>query len=349
MDRRDFLKAGLVLGGAAALGALPRPPRSTRHPVRGRHSVLDGPPGDSGIDTIVICMMENRSFDSYLGWLAATTSYLEHGRSLYGANFAVNGNSFQQLPGPGRHAGRHVPARAVPRRRPVARVRPPRPGPRLERRPRRARRRLPRARERQRHLRARLLRGAKTSRCTSALARRFIVCDDWHASVLGPTYPNREYLMSGQSGGNKTNDVPADARRLRSGTTSSTASPRAGVSGRPSTTATSRSSLLWGSRMNPHVAHRSRLTTTTRPPGNLPNVSFVTPSFVGDERAPTTIRTVTRAPRSGSSATCSQSFAKSPHWHNGLFVLTYDEWGGFFDHVAPPHLRRRPRQHERRR
>ena len=44
------------------------------------HSVLDGAPGDSGIDTVVICMMENRSFDSYLGWLARDESYLDHGR-----------------------------------------------------------------------------------------------------------------------------------------------------------------------------------------------------------------------------------------------------------------------------
>ena len=30
------------------------------------------------------------------------------------------------------------------------------------------------------------------------------------------------------------------------------------------------------------------------------------------------------------------AFARSPQWHRGLFVVTYDEWGGFFDHVAPP-------------
>ncbi len=33
-----------------------------------------------------------------------------------------------------------------------------------------------------------------------------------------------------------------------------------------------------------------------------------------------------------------QAFAESPCWENGLFLLTYDEWGGFFDHVAPPVL-----------
>jgi hypothetical protein len=32
------------------------------------------------------------------------------------------------------------------------------------------------------------------------------------------------------------------------------------------------------------------------------------------------------------------AFARSPQWHNGLFVLTYDEWGGFYDHRRPPQL-----------
>ena len=33
-----------------------------------------------------------------------------------------------------------------------------------------------------------------------------------------------------------------------------------------------------------------------------------------------------------------RAFVESPHWERGLFVLTYDEHGGFFDHVAPPVL-----------
>ena len=32
------------------------------------------------------------------------------------------------------------------------------------------------------------------------------------------------------------------------------------------------------------------------------------------------------------------AFVQSPQWHRGLFVLCYDEWGGFFDHVRPPIL-----------
>jgi phospholipase C len=69
--------------------------------------------------------------------------------------------------------------------------------------------------------------------------------------------------------------------------------------------------------------------------GHLPHVSFVEPAYIGDLRsddhplgdpraAQAFVRDVFRA------------FVRSPQWHNGLFILTYDEWGGFFDHVAPP-------------
>ena len=35
----------------------------------------------------------------------------------------------------------------------------------------------------------------------------------------------------------------------------------------------------------------------------------------------------------------SQAFhavAAGPDWSSTVFIVTYDEWGGFFDHVAPP-------------
>src|SRR2546430_6316256 len=43
---------------------------------------------------------------------------------------------------------------------------------------------------------------------SAQLAREFTVFDRWHASVLGPTYPNRAYLHSGQSGDYKSNMLP---------------------------------------------------------------------------------------------------------------------------------------------
>src|SRR5215468_6769700 len=98
MDRREFLRLGAMAGAAGVLasctgstGKAKPAPRSTTTSAPRLESVLDGAPAESGIDTVVILMMENRSFDSYFGWLARDEQYLERGRSRYGAQFAVNG------------------------------------------------------------------------------------------------------------------------------------------------------------------------------------------------------------------------------------------------------------------
>ena len=33
---------------------------------------------------------------------------------------------------------------------------------------------------------------------------------------------------------------------------------------------------------------------------------------------------------------------RGPAWANTVFVINYDEWGGFFDHVPPPDTQRLP-------
>ena len=32
------------------------------------------------------------------------------------------------------------------------------------------------------------------------------------------------------------------------------------------------------------------------------------------------------------------AFMESPQWKRGALFIVYDEWGGFFDHVAPPRV-----------
>ena len=206
MERRDFLKAGLVLGGAAALGGcrlFPIPPS----PGARTHSIIDGAPGDSGIDTIVICMMENRSFDSYLGWLARDDKYLETGRKRYGNGFTVHGDQFQTYPDPNGAAVdtyRRVlypedsPFRGCDFRDPGhcwTHGRAQRDGGFL----------APGSRN---DLLALSYFEGQDLPMYAALARRFLVFDDWHASLLGPTNPNRLYLLSAQSGGTINNALP---------------------------------------------------------------------------------------------------------------------------------------------
>ena len=104
MDRRRFLRNATLGLGAVAVGpALSRlfggttAEAEASHPFLGG-SMLDAPAREAGIDHVVVLMMENRSFDHFLGWLASDETFLENGRSRYGELFRVHGDAGQELP-----------------------------------------------------------------------------------------------------------------------------------------------------------------------------------------------------------------------------------------------------------
>src|SRR6185503_17067203 len=69
--------------------------------------------------------------------------------------------------------------------------------------------------------------------------------------------------------------------------------------------------------------------------GTLPQFSMIDPQFFGsganDDHPDHDVQL-----GQALIATVFNALAKSPQWSKCLFVLTYDEHGGFFDHVAPP-------------
>src|SRR6266487_1166920 len=66
MDRRTFLTSTASAAGAVALGCRPGGPDSPR--ITSSLAALPDP-ASSGIEHVVVFMMENRSFDHFLGWL----------------------------------------------------------------------------------------------------------------------------------------------------------------------------------------------------------------------------------------------------------------------------------------
>lgn len=294
-------------------------------------SILDGLASDCPIDHVVVVMMENRSFDHWLGWLGQDQAWLDAGRSLYGADFSVTASLTQTYAGPdGDVATQHM-LELLAGGNPWRGCDHPDPGHGWD------------------HGRAQrdggfLAEGSRNDAFalgyylgddlpfTAQLARRFTVCDHSHASLLGPTYPNREYLHSGQSGGNTSNHLPLE----EGGFAWETIWDRLEAAGvahgyyytdLPTT-------LLWGTRMTPWASlvddYFQRCSD-----GTLPAVSFVDPGFLGGSRTDNHPHGDIRAGE-GFVRDVFTAFAESPHWENGLFVLTYDEWGGFYDHVAPP-------------
>jgi len=69
MRRRDFLRAAGVVGGAALLAGTGLAGCDDASSGTDDESILDHPARDCPIDTVVVLMMENRSFDHLLGWL----------------------------------------------------------------------------------------------------------------------------------------------------------------------------------------------------------------------------------------------------------------------------------------
>ena len=158
--------------------------------------------------------------------------------------------------------------------------------------------------------------------------------DQWHSSCLGPTYPNRAYLHSGQCGGNKVNVVPADT----GGYSWPSIWDRLGAAGVPAKYyGTDLPTIaLWGNRLvaynNPIDAYFSDAAA-----GALPNVVFVDPAFLTGNRTDDHPHADIRAGQAFIRDVFT-AFAESKHWKRGVFIVSYDEWGGFFDHVPPPIL-----------
>jgi phospholipase C len=159
-------------------------------------------------------------------------------------------------------------------------------------------------------------------------APAWTVLDRYFTAFMGPTYPNRLVAQAGQtdrlSNTLTASTLPAIWDRLSA----------AGLSGRnygdPITTA----QLLWGNRYMPIVRPMSAFFNDAAS-GSLPNVSFVDPDFIF---APSNSFHPPGDMRDGDAflASVYKAVTRSPAWSSTLLILTFDEWGGFFDHVVPP-------------
>lgn len=166
---------------------------------------------------------------------------------------------------------------------------------------------------------------------TWALADAYTSCDRYFSAVMGPTWPNRMYWHSGQSGGIQTNDLPTQ------GFDWPTIHHRLDEAG-----------VTWASYFGniPVVGFIQNLPGASErifnfgsffdhaQAGTLPQVVYIDPSFyVNDDHPP--IHPILGQELIASIYT---ALATSPQWPECTLVITYDEHGGFFDHVPPPKI-----------
>jgi phospholipase C len=208
------------------------------------------------------------------------------------------------------------------------------------------------------------------------LARQYCVCDRWYASIPGDTWPNRLYATAGTKADKVPGtalwshltdlpplrrlrsmplyDVPAFTRRLADDQwrwySHDPATLRLvdgryrdlGDPMRENFAFFDRHRVDWLTQRleSPIVGGRSFLDDAAA--GTLPQVSWIDPNFVdlsvletnsNDDHPPSDIR-------AGQAFVFDvyEALLHSPAWDDTMLIVTYDEHGGFYDHVTPPEL-----------
>ena len=78
------------------------------------------------------------------------------------------------------------------------------------------------------------------------------------------------------------------------------------------------------------VRSASQFVTDVRS-GNMASVSWVTPGSSGTDHPPGLVE-----PAENFVSSCVNAVMQSPYWASTAIFLTWDDWGGFYDHVPPP-------------
>jgi phospholipase C len=164
----------------------------------------------------------------------------------------------------------------------------------------------------------------------SALAREFTTFDRFFSSILGGTFANRFFVHSAQT------DRLENSLDLSTLPTIWDRLIEKGVSARYYFSDAS-FLWLWGARYLP-ISRTYEQFLDDAEAGTLPSVSFVDPRFIdeatgtsGDDHPFADIRV-----GDAFLAEIFDAVASGPDWASTVLIVTYDEWGGFFDHVAPP-------------
>ena len=172
------------------------------------------------------------------------------------------------------------------------------------------------------------------------LAREAIICDRWFCSIPGPTQPNRAYALAGTSEGIKSNFSGTELAR-DGGWSAKTIFEflPAGVSWRyySHDIAGLRFFKKFKKSLVPQIDKIHKFIDAART-GTLPNVSWIDPDYglgiyrgaPNDDHPPHDTRHAQNLVSEVYNA-----LRTSAQWPKTLLVVTYDEHGGFFDHVSP--------------
>jgi phospholipase C len=307
INRRELMKNALLASGAMMLEpSLPFSKKTSAQILPKLPS-----PTESGIDHIIVVMMENRSFDHFMGWspnadgIQAGLTYVDR-QGVAHPTYSLSGD-YTGCPHPD-------PDHSYP-------------GGRIEYN----------NGQMDGFLRAGSndvysigYYGESDNVFYGALARNFTTCDRYFPSILGPTFPNRLFQHAAQTDRLSNTAAPTALPTIWDRLIAAGVSAKYYYSNLPFLG-------LWG----PKYVGISRLYQeflASAQSGTLPAVSFVDPRYTvlddgtGNDHHPhADIRMGDRFLYD-----TFQAVANGPKWANTVMVVNFDEWGGFFDHVPPP-------------
>ncbi|HVV01253.1 MAG TPA: alkaline phosphatase family protein [Verrucomicrobiae bacterium] len=314
LSRREFVRrsAGAAMGIAAGLAgpslqAKPRPGR----PPKARPGKKLPKPHQSGIEHIVLVMMENRSFDHFLGWLPGAEGQ-QAGLTYIDANGVAQGT--YPLAPDYQGCGHPDPDHSYD-------------GARVE------------------YdngacdgwLRAGANDIYSIGYYTQAdlpfigsAAQAWTTCDQYFAAILAGTFPNRIYQHAAQT--DRLDDsllpfctLPTIWDRLADHSLSA----KYYFSDFPFL-------ALWGAKYLP-ISRPAAEFFEDCANGTLPRVSYLDPRFLLEEEGLSNDDHPHADIRNGEVFLNSvyNAVVSSPNWQNTVLVINFDEWGGFFDHVPP--------------
>jgi phospholipase C len=170
-----------------------------------------------------------------------------------------------------------------------------------------------------------------------ALYRKFATGDRFFCSVLSQTFPNRFYLLAGTSFGHIRNDFFVGPTEFSQPTIFNRLDD-AGIAWKIYASQLPFADLFAYVRntRQANVAPIARYFADAAS-GTLPQVVFVDPVFLdkpnieNDEHPPANVQVGQEFV-----ARVVKALFTSPQWRRAALFLTYDEHGGFFDHVPPP-------------
>lgn len=192
---------------------------------------------------------------------------------------------------------------------------------------------------------------AKSTPVIDALAREFALLDRWHSSLPGPTWPNRFFVHAASSGG--LDDSPSlaatvgniafDGYTFANGTIFDRLDDECiewqifsgdffpvslGLSG------------MTIADLQGKISHYADFADAVSEKSYSPKYTFIEPDYghiwsdyhCGNSQHP--MDDITRGERFIKHVY--EHIRSSPHWETSVLLITYDEHGGFFDHVPPP-------------